>query len=273
MKNKLIICFAAILTASCVIFSGCGKTTTEPPRTGDNPTKIPTEPTQAHFVITETPAKNVVHPPITFAEGENSLEIENIQITAYERINSEAAKNMNKTLDKAKTRIEDSYIDDCFRLREALDSGEDLAANFPYKSVVDYSYSRNDGKAITIIEKIDSYSAGNLVHSISYAYNFEPLSGELVLQPFCDMESKEDYDRADNQMFVKLNEKYPDAVSYETLNYASLVDASMGFWQFTESGVKVTFPAGIIAPSENGELEIEYAKDELPEFAQTTYFN
>ena len=272
MKNKLIICLAAILTASCVMFSGCETTPEAPARTGDNPTKIPTEPTQAHFVITETPAKNVVHPPITFEEGENTLEIESIQITAYERINSEAAKSMNKTLDKAKTRIEDAYIDDCFRLREALDSGEDLAANFPYKSVVDYSYSRNDGKAITIIEKIDSYSAGNLVYTISYAYNFEPLTGQLVMQPFCDMENKEDYDRADNQMFVKLNEKYPDAVSYETLEYASFVDASMGFWQFTDNGVKVNFPTGYIAPTEKGELEIEYTKEELPEFAQK-YFN
>ena len=272
MKNKFIICLAAILTASCVMLSGCETSPEAPERTGDTPTQIPAEPTQAHYVITETPAKSPVHPPITFEEGENSLEIENIQITAYERINSEAAKKMNKVLDKARKFVEDTYIDDCFRLREDMDAGNDLSAHFPFKTVVDYSYSRNDGKAITIIEKIDSYSAGALTYSISYAYNFEPLTGEQVLQPFCDMENKEDYDRADNLIFTKLCEKYPDTVSYDTLNYASFVDASLGFWQFTDNGVKVVFPEGMLASSDKGDLEIEFSKEELPEFAQK-YFN
>lgn len=272
MNNKIIIGIAATLAVSCALLSGCGSVQKAPERTGDTPSQITAEPTQAHFVITETPAKEVVHPPITFEEGENTLEIENIQITAYERINSEAAKNMNKILDKSRKRIEDSYVEYCFTIREALDSGEDLVSDFPYKTIVDYSYSRNDGKALTIIEKIDSYSANILTNSITYAYNFEPLTGELVLQPFCDMESKEDYDRADSLIFIKLGEKYPDTVSYEALDYASLVDASMGFWQFTDSGVKVVFPAGMLAPTDKGDLEIEFTKEELPEFAQK-YFN
>ena len=271
MKNKLIICLAAILAVSCMALSGC-EGNKERELHGDDPTTITTKPDEAHFVITETPAKKPVHPPFSFEEGENSLVIENISITAYERIDSESAKKMNKTLDKSRERIEDIYVDDCFRLKEAIDAGEDLSAGFPYKTVVDYSYSRNDGKAITILEKIESYSVDTLSYTVLSAYNFEPLTGELVIQPFCNMENKEDFDNADNIMFTKLNEKYPGTVSYERLGFPSFVDASQSYWQITDSGVKVIFPAGLLAPIESGELEIEYTKEELPEFAQK-YFN
>ena len=51
-----------------------------------------------------------------------------------------------------------------------------------------------------------------------------------------------------------------------------MIDEALDSWYFTETGVKLIYNPGSIAPIESGSFELELAKQELPESAHE-YFN
>ena len=115
-------------------------------------------------------------------------------------------------------------------------------------------------------------TAGTSVGTIRFSYNFDPITGDQVRNIFYVPGDKESFDTADDVIYKKLLAKYgEDVVDYDNVT-ASFIDECLDCWRFTESGVVVTFNKGSIAAPEAGVLEVEYSKEELPEFAQK-YFN
>lgn len=282
MNNKISIsiitlglCAAALLT-SCNNNPANNDITNTPDRGGITESTISSEPEKAHFIIKDTPAKNPVKTTYS-KDGEllNSLEIEDLSITQHERVDKQAAAKMKEVIiAQGEKRILAAYDSNNETLLADMQNENFDASKLPHKIAVDYTCTRNDGRAISILETTNSYAAGELLNTITSSYNFVPLTGERIRQPFYTSNSSEEFNAADNTMYEKLVSKYgEEVISYDNVT-ASFVDVAEECWYFTQDGkgVAVVFSAGRIAPEEAGILEIEYTKEELPEFAQK-YFN
>lgn len=267
----LSICATAALTTAC-----SDNTVTAPERTGLTETKITSEPEKAHFLIKDRPADNPSRTTYT-KDGEmlNVLEIEELSITQHERVDKPAADKMRDVLlTQAEKRLNNLYDSSSNALFTEMSSESFDTSTLPHKIAVDYTCIRNDGRAISITETINSYAADVLQHSTMTAFNFVPLTGEHINQIFYVSGDSNSYNDADNTMYEKLVKKYgEDVINYNNVS-ASFVDVATDCWYFTQDGdgIKVTFSAGRIASKDAGDLEIEYSKEELPEFAQK-YFN
>ena len=62
----------------------------------------------------------------------------------------------------------------------------------------------------------------------------------------------------------KLDEKYPETVQ-ESFIQTTVTDMAVDTWYLTENGMTVWFNEQELAPHAAGKLEIELARDELPE--------
>jgi len=202
-----------------------------------------------------------------------SASAEKAAFVAENRIDRPIAKKINDVLTQAYERSKNLYnsmIDDLDVYLSSEDSSD--MSVFPWESSADFTCLRNDSKAISISETIESKSAGALVNTTVYTYNFDPSTGDQIQQPFYATDDKADFDKADDQMYTKLVDKYgKDVISYKNVA-SSFVEVASKCWYFTESGVHVAFNAGSIASEEAGILEIDYTKEELPELAQK-YFD
>jgi hypothetical protein len=101
-----------------------------------------------------------------------------------------------------------------------------------------------------------------------------PLTGEKIPQLFYIPGDSNAFNAADNTLYEKLTAKYgSDVISYNNVS-ASFIDVAADCWYFTEDGkgIAVYFSAGRVAPEEAGVIEVEYSKEELPDFAQK-FFN
>ena len=277
--TALSVCLAALLTScnnSSYPAPGTNNTPNPPDRTGLSESKILTEPEKAHFIIRDTPAKTTPTKTTSTKDGEvlSILTIEDLSITQHERVDKNATDNMRSAIitqgQKRIYSLYDSINNALFTEITAEGFNKDT---LPRKVSVDYSCTRNDGKAISITETISYFAAEEPGYSILTTYNFVPLTGERIPQLFYNPDDSDAYNAADNTMYEKLTSKYGEIISYDNVS-TSFVDVAANCWHFSEdgNGIKVFFTAGQIAPEQAGDFEIEYSKEELPEFAQK-FFN
>lgn len=278
VKNKIILSLIILCLCAATLLTSCTENTTNN-NSANNPgpgqSTILTEPEKAHYLIKDTPADSPAKTLSNDGEVFSSLVIEKLSITQHDRINKPAAAKMKEVLvAQGEKRINDIYYSNADVLLAQMKQEDFDKSTLPHKMTVDYTCVRNDGRAISILETIDSYSADKLQSSITTAYNFIPLTGERIGQPFYTVGNSDEFNAADNTMYEKLLSKYgEEVISYNNVS-ASFVDAAADCWYFTQDGkgIAVKFSAGRIAPVEAGDLEIEYSKEELPEFAQK-FFN
>lgn len=276
MKSKIIISVIAVALI-CTSFAAC-KQTTPPERTGDIASTIPTQPDKEHYHFVE---RNDAEPFIVKEDTENGEQLvyinntcEKVSFVAHERINSTAAKNMNNVLNLAYNSHKDSSAKMMDSLDAVLsDASADLSV-FPWETKVDYSCTRNDGKAISIIETTEFSSGGELTGTTVRTINFDPLTGAHLSNIFYKAGDSDAFNAMDDFIYKKLLEKYGDnsGITYNMPNLSSMIEEALPGWYFTETGVKIIFNPGSIAPIENGGFELELSKDELPENA-LKYFN
>ena len=275
MKNKLI---TSIMAAAliCASLTAC-QTTPAPERTGDKASTIPTQPDKEHYHFVER-EDSAPHKVYRETDGDETLYISNtcekVSFVAYERVDSQAAKKMNDFLDNVYNNhrtSSDTMIKDLdgYLLSESVD-----LSVFPWETKVDYSCTRNDGMAISIIETIDFYAANKLEGTTVRTFNFDPLTGDLINNIFYTAGDTESLDAADEMIYNKLISQYGEesGITYSMPALTSMVDEAIPGWYFTETGIKIIFNPGSIAPIENGTFELEIAKEDLPEDAQK-YFN
>ena len=201
-----------------------------------------------------------------------STSVEKVSFVADNRADRDAAKKMNDVLTNAYNRSKNIYnsladgLDAYFQMEDA-----DMSV-FPWETTINYTCIRNDGKAISVLETIQASEAGIVNGATTFTYNFDPTTGNQITQVFFVPNDKASFDAADDYMYKKLVEKYgEELISYDNVE-SSFVEVAQQFWYFTQDGVKVVFSAGSIAPSESGEFDIDYTKEELAEFA-LKYFN
>ncbi|MBQ7399730.1 MAG: hypothetical protein IJW06_04650 [Clostridia bacterium] len=236
-------------------------------------TSITARPEEAHFSFLEHKQKT---PDVIQSVDKETIyistSVEEASFVAKDRTNRPSAKKINEVLTKARERSND--VND--RLVDELDAylsleNADISV-FPWESRVDYDCLRNDGKAISVLETVESYTAGTLTATSNFSYNFDPLTGDHINQVFYIAGDKASFDEADDVMYKKLVSKYgEETISYNNVA-SSFVEIAEQCWYFTEGGVKVMFNVGTVADPEVGTLELEYTKEELPELAQK-YFN
>ncbi len=264
--NKNIFKLFAVLTIASALLTGCSD---KPSRTGNDPSIIASKPTEEHYIISEQ-APKVPDKTLKSEDGTvyKTLTVEEIKVTPKARVDKPAADKIEETFDEAAKRHILVYD-------ESLEAIPETPAELlPIETTVNYTTLRNDGRAISIREDIAVFNAGAQVSASAFIYNFDPITGKQILTDiFYTAGDKDSLDQADNKMFEKLVAKYgAESIKYESLNNASYVDAAQDTWYFTDGGIKVYFAAGEIADASLGALEIEYTKDELPEFSQK-YFN
>ena len=271
MNKKVIL---AILTAGLICTSyltGCSNTAA-PERTVSEST-IENEPERAHYTFVEHSQSK---PTKIMSEDQETLFIlssaEKVSFVAESRADREASRKINNTLGEAYDRAKALYTNFYEDLNEILSQETPDLSLLPFETKVDYTCTRNDGRAISVTEIIETYVAGNLEGTTRYVYNFDPVTGDQIKNIFYTTGDKASFDEADNTIYEKLLAKYGE----EVINYSnvstSFIDETLDSWRFTENGVVVTINAGYVAPAEAGVLEVEYTKDELPAFAQK-YFN
>lgn len=272
MKNRIIISIIAAATISaCLMAAGCQKKPEAPVRTGDTST-IETEPEKQHFIFTQhedtTPENKLTTDGVVIITNT----CEEVSFVPYNRSDSGASKSMNAVLDKAfknHRQIASDMVEDA---QEYITDGVIDPEVLPWETRIDYSCKRNDGKAISVIETADFYSAGKLKGTTVRTYNFKPLTGEQITNVFFSDNASRD--EMDDYIYNKLLEKYGEdsGITYTMPTLVSMVDEALSSWYFTETGVKIIYNPGSIAPIENGTFELELTKQELPEFAHE-YFN
>ncbi len=234
---------------------------------------IEAQPEKAHFTFLEREQDT----PLTLQSTDKqtvyiSASAEKASFVAENRADRNAAKKINDVLTRAADKSKNIYAS----LTDELDALFTLEtpdmSTFPWEARIDFSCIRNDGKAISVLETIETASAGEIVANTFSSYNFDPVTGDQIGQIFYSVDDKASFDSADNVMYNKLVEKYgSETISYDNVS-SSFVELAAQSWYFTEKGVQVIFNPGIIASADAGMLDIEYAKEELPELAQK-YFN
>lgn len=272
MKNKIIISIIAALFV-CTAATACTKAPTAPERTGKTESEIPSQPDIAHYHFVEREDKTPYVVKKEATDGEIFEFIKNscekVSFVAHDRVDSTAASKMNSVFDAAYSYHESATTAMIKDLEDYLLSESVDMSVFPWETKIDYTCVRNDGKAISVVENID-YRGGISV----YAYNFDPLTGDHVTNIFYTTGDKESLDAMDNLVYNKLIEKYGEdsGITYSMPNLVSMIDCAMGSWYFTETGAKLIFNPGSIAPIENGSFELDLSKEELPE-TSLKYFN
>lgn len=273
MKIRIFAILAAIITATAAFTACSGGDNRQPKREGVTPSIIEAEPEKEHFIISEVPQSKPVRSTKS-ADGSvvyKSLEIEDLTIVQLAQADKAAAKNMRKVMSKAYDRHISAYESSLESLNEIFSAENVDLSVFPYETKVDYTCTRNDGKAISILEEISSLSAGNVISTTTFAYNFDPITGEQISEIFYENGNKQSFDDADNTLYEKLVNQYGDIINYSNIP-SSFIEAAKDCWHFTQNGVKITFNPGDVADEAAGVLEVEYTKEELPELAQK-YFN
>ena len=274
VKIKITAIIAAL--ALCTSLSACTNRETNKEVTTERAPLLSTvaaQPEKAHYTFMEhsQDAPNVLTSTDKSVVYISST-TEKVSFVAENRADREAAKKINEVLTAAYDRSKDVYNN----LADSLDvyfSQQDADMSvFPWEVDTNYTCIRNDGKAITVLEAIQFAEAGVHNSTTTFSYNFDPVTGEQISQVFYTPNDKASFDEADSKMYNKLIEKYGEQlISYDNVA-SSFVEVAQQFWYFTEDGVKVVFTAGSIAPSESGEFEIDYTKEELAESA-LKYFN
>ncbi len=268
MNKNIIKLFAAVAITSA-IFTGCAKFEDPTERTSDQPSQIEAMPNETHYNIDNL--KDTTR-SVKSKDGEiyKEITIKNLQITQKARADKEQAQKMNAVLTQALERRLNVYNSECEALYKIMADGTLDSSALPIKTEVSYDIHRNDGRAISIEEKIITTNAGVEVSSISFTYNFDSITGsQITTSVFCDMSDSADFNNADNMIFEALKAKYgEESISYDNLGYASYVDAALDKWYFTDNGIKVLFNAGEIADEALGKLEIDLTKDMLSQDAQ-----
>ncbi len=268
--NKKIITGIIVAALACAYLTGCEDkkiNNTTDPATQD-------QPYEAHFTFVEHGQDT----PSTLESTDKqelyvSASAEKAAFVAQNRIDRPTAKKINDVLTQAYERSKNLYnsmVDD-FDAYISSESNPDMSV-FPWESSADFKCLRNDSKAISVSETIESKSAGTVFSTTVYTYSFDPTTGDRINQVFYVTDDKESFDAADDTMYTKLTEKYgKDVISYENVT-SSFVEAASQSWYFTENGVHIAFNVGAIASEDAGILELDYSKEELPEFAQK-YFD
>lgn len=270
---------AAVIAAgliTCTAFTACiNKADSNTPPIDRAPlnSTIALQPEKAHFTFMEHSQST----PNTLQSTDKkivyvSTSAEKVSFVAENRADRTAAKKINEVLTGAGERSQDIYGSLVESLDSYLSQENADTSVFPWEAKVDYTCTRNDGRAISVLEAIDSYSAGALEGTTNFTYNFDPATGDHITQIFYTPGDKESFDNADDVMYKKLIEKYgEDVISYKNVA-SSFVETAEPCWYFTENGIKIVFNPGSVADISVGTLELEYTKEELPELAQK-YFN
>lgn len=234
---------------------------------------IASQPEKAHFTFMEHSQSS---PNVLKSADQKTIYIstsaEKASFVAENRADRPSAKKINEVLTRAAERSTDIYASLVESLDSYLSKENTDTSTFPWEIKLDYTCIRNDGRAISVIETIDSYSADTLEGTTTFSYNFDPATGDQIHQVLYAADDKASFDAADDVMYKKLVEKYgEEVISYDNVS-SSFVEAATPCWYFTENGIKITFNPGSIADDSAGVLELEYTKEELPELAQK-YFN
>lgn len=264
VNKKVITIIAAGL--ACISITACKDTKTNTP---ESVTSIH----QAHFTFVE----HGQEAPTKLESADKQIiyissSAEKVAFVAENRIDRPSAKKINDVLTQAYNRSKDRYNSIVDQLDAYLSDKNNDTSTFPWETTTDYTCVRNDSKAISVVETVETRTAGVLSGTTTFAYNFNPANGDFIGQVFYDSNDKASFDSADDLMYKKLVEKYgEDTINYENVA-SSFVEMSHPCWYFTDDGVHVIFNAGSIANAEAGVLELDYTKEELPEFAQK-YFN
>ena len=267
VKNKFIL--SAIAAAIiCTAFTGCQSTKEQPAKETEE-SLIPSQPDNEHYVFIEHKDKD---PYIIRKENDDSViyinnTCESVSFVALKSADKAASKEMNRVLDEAYNSHEQSSKSMFSQLDFYLSSENADLSSFPWETKVDYSCTKNDGRAISIIETRDFYSAGEHEGTTVRAFNFNPLTGALINNIFfTDNASR---DKMDDSVYNKLIEKYGEdkGINYSIVT-SSMIEEALDSWYFTETGVKLIFNPGSIAPIESGAFELDLSKNELPENAQ-----
>ncbi len=271
-KRTIIKLIAAMTLAACVAIStGCSnEPQKEPERTGNTPSEITAKPDEQHFVFIESMPKT----PTRTTKSEDgsviykSLTVEKFSITQKARVDKAQAEKMQAVITNAINRHDSVYLSEQDVILEQMHDGSLNRANIPYETKVFYDELRNDGRAISILETIESYSAGALTTTTKFCYNFDPVTGShITTDIFYKAGDKTSLDAAEDVMLDKITDIYGDVVDYSLIT-TSLVDTAQTTWYFTKDGIVVFFRAGEIADESVGEITINYTKSELPEFSQ-----
>lgn len=275
MNRKIIISIlaSAILLAS---LSACSPSADKnPERTGNTESQITVEPEKSHYHFIEREDST---PDAVYNDERTVTYIKNtcekVSFVALERIDSDAARQMNTVLTKAYNSHRATSGTLMTDLEEYLKNDSVDMSVFPWETKVDYSCTRNDGKAISVIETTDFYSASKLSGTTVRTYNFDPTTGKQITNVFYEVGNDEAFNEIDDYIYKKLIEKYGEdkGITYTMPTLTSMVDEATNSWYFTATGVKLIFNPGSIAPAECGNFELDIPKADLPEFAQV-YFN
>ena len=227
---------------------------------------------ESHFTMLEREY------PISFKDKDGETvyvngNLRKASVVAYNRVNSKISKKINAVLSSAYERHQTSgdelmnYVVEAFK-----DSSFDKdSVSFPWYINTDYEIDRNDGLIISIKEKVEYFGGSDVVDS-SFCYNFDVKTGELIRHIMYTEGDDEQRDAADSLIYEKLKAKYGDVVSYDYV-ISSFVEASSDVWSFTDSGIKIVFNEGEVAPFEEGKMEIEILKSELPESAMQYFLS
>jgi hypothetical protein len=141
----------------------------------------------------------------------------------------------------------------------------------PWSLEAKYEVLSAGGKVVCILEHIYHNAGGAYPVYADFAYNFDAVTGK---QLYLDDILPEDEDKKwefEELLRKKLDEKYPDTVQ-DSFIQATLMDMAIDTWHLTENGMKVWFNEQELAPHAAGKLEIEIAREELPE-GFLKYFN
>lgn len=273
--NKKTITAIIAVCLTCASLAACKDSSNTTPL--DNPPINSQQPpiySEAHFTFVERGQSA----PNTLESSDKqilyiSATAEKASFVAENRKDRPIAMKMNEVLTQAYERSKNIYGGMVDELDAYLSSEEaNDAPDFPWESSADFTCLKNDSKSISVAQTVESKSAGSLLNTTFYTYNFDPASGEQINQLFYIVSDKESFDSADDIMYNKLLEKYgKEIISYDNVT-SSFVELAAPCWYFTEEGIHITFNPGTIAPEDAGVLELDYSKEELPEFAQK-YFD
>ena len=180
---------------------------------------ITAQPEKSHYIFVERTSDS----PDTIKSGDKqtvyvSLSVETASFVAENRADRPAAKLINETLAAANKKASNIFNDLSDRLETHLADKNADTSVFPWEVKIDYSCKRNDGKAISVWETIDTYTAGAPMGTTEFSYNFDPITGNRIGQVFYIPDDEESFDKADDVLYKKLLSKYGE----ETINYENV---------------------------------------------------
>lgn len=258
--------FAAIALCLCVLaFSACKQNVTDNHNNDGNENDISSETREEIPAPEYTIKTDPLTDTVSFKEtGEliYSKTVERVRITAHHDAYVDAAKKISTTMKRATDRNEEQAES----IKESIlnsFSGEDMTG-LPWSLEAKYEAKSSGGKIVCIIEHIYYNAGGAYPVYADFAYNFDAATGK---QLYLDELLPEDDDKKwefEELLRKKLDEKYPETVQ-ESFIQTTVTDMAVDTWYLTENGMTVWFNEQELAPHAAGKLEIELARDELPE--------